>query len=43
LVSYLQGCIDRTRLGKTNTSRNGPNYEQYDEYLRTQKFGESNP
>jgi len=40
LVSYLQGCIDRTRLGKTNTSRNGPNYEQYDEYLRTQKFEE---
>jgi HNH endonuclease len=43
LVAYLQGCVDRTILGKTNRSRGVPNYEPYDQYVRSQGFGESNP
>lgn len=38
LVSYLQGCVDGTILGRTNGRRKIPNYESFEEYLNSQQF-----
>jgi hypothetical protein len=38
LVSYLQGCVDRTIQGKTNRARGTPNYENYEDYVNSQQF-----
>lgn len=41
LVNYLQGRIDRTRLGRINSSKRQPNYSTFAEYL--EKYGEGLP
>lgn len=38
LVTYLQGRIDRTRLGRINSSKRHPNYSTFAEFL--EKHGE---
>lgn len=32
LVTYLQGCVDRTLLGKRNKARQQGSYQTFDEY-----------